>query len=524
MPLDTYASDVRLALFEAATQGDNQVVATNAADVLARGNALTPGLLVPAGLHPQWVRAQIGAAAATAIFAVTNCHDATVLAEFAHAETRVTVLRAIANSTYARAETQRFCEDRLDLAAAAPARGAARPFREVAEAANVAPVDVAPVPVDPADVPLGQRVPASLATHGFAVLNPASPLKDLPAALLSRKGPIKDITVLIERALTLDVTSATSSIVRGYYGPKDEFNAVTVRFWNAIPAHPLDLLGKLSKASQKAILELLLVEREEKDWVEPVNMWDLRLIERMVELKVTCLFPWESSRGGDFLTEEALPLVLATKRLHPLLYLIALTTQNVASILAATTGELRSSVTDHLEDATSEVLSAAICYEGPGNIHEWVKESSLDSIAYSLQSPNDPATFIAACLADPVELIDYLMAGLDFNLFNTTERFPPLEQVPTLAAKVIAAIPSLAELSDEVRSYNSISDMDPAYATVLMDTLPCAWEAMLKNHQTRLLVIKRIQEVTGLDVAMNRLFAHDELTPATLPEVLASLA
>jgi hypothetical protein len=66
--------------------------------------------------------------------------------------------------------------------------------------------------------------------------------------------------------------------------------------------------------------------------------------------------------------------------------------------------------------------------------------------------------------------------------------------------------------------------MTREYAFALMDCVPCAWEALLASDKTRDYVIERIQEVASVDLVMTRLFTQDELAPATLPEILATLA
>jgi hypothetical protein len=80
---------------------DDSMVATLAAIELGS----TEGS-VACGLHPQWVLGQQQEKVEFALWAVQNCHDNDALAEIAEATNRSTVLRAIAESPWAFAETR----------------------------------------------------------------------------------------------------------------------------------------------------------------------------------------------------------------------------------------------------------------------------------------------------------------------------------------------------------------------------------------------------------------------------------
>lgn len=516
MPLDANATKVRNALFEAIAATADQVRATNAADVLARDNALPTSLSVASGLHPQWVRAQIGANAATAIFAVTNCRDPEVLDAFARTETRVTVLRAIAYNECATDETVRFCNDRLDFARPAPA---AQPdFQEALDAGHRA------VALDERDVPEAQRVPAPFARPGFTVLDADDPLAGLPKAVLIATRPRAAIDMLLERALALNNQETISTIVCAYYGPAPE-NGPTIKLWNALGVSPLDLIETLPKTRQRYIFELLLEEREDNAWTKPVNIWDQRLIELMIASKAVCPTHWDPMAGEEFLSPGALKSVLSTPRLWPLLYLAPLTQENVTEVFGSVKGDVRINLIDALfNDGAPEVISTALLDDGPGSIRAELAASGFSSIAHLLCGPSDPAILIAASVADYNELISYLLEGEYFN--ESKERMPLPEHVPELVALALADAPDLEEFAEQMRyiECEAFEAYGPDYTRALMDHLPCAWEKLLTANATSHLVIERIEEVVGLDVAMARLFNADALAPATLPQILATLA
>jgi hypothetical protein len=518
--MNAHALKVRNALFETIAETADQVHATNAADVLARSGAIPANLTVAAGLHPQWVRAQMGAAAATAIFAVTNCHDPLALDDFARSERRVTVLRAIAYNEFATPETVDFCNDRI--AFEADARPAANPVANFPEAVHL-PIE-APVR-ELRDVPEAERVPAPFARPGSTVLDPDDPLGELPNAVLYLNGPAEAIALLMERARALNNAETILTYVCGYYGPtNDEGRAI--RLWNAIAENPLDLLETLPKTRQRSVFSTLFEEREDRGYNAPVNQWDERLIDLMIDAKIPAPTNWSPSDAGEeFLTPGAMAKVIATPRLWPLLYLAPLTPQFVPEIFEKVRGDVRENLIDALtNDCSSEVMAAALFYEGPANIHTELARCGFTTLAYALSGPSDPAVAVAASLVDYDELITYLFDGEDFDRYETKERFAPVDQVPVIAALALAKVDDFDELVEQVRNIIAPSTMTREYAFALMDCVPCAWEALLASDKTRDYVIERIQEVASVDLVMTRLFTQDELAPATLPEILATLA
>jgi hypothetical protein len=515
MPLDANATKIRKALFETIAASADQVRATNAADVLARDNALPANLVISAGLHPQWVRAQIGAAAATSIFAVTNCHDADALDDFARQETRVTVLRAIIANECIRPDTLDFCNDRLDFGAPP-----ARPRPDFHEALGDHEPHALPN-YEPVEVPEAQQVPAALSRPGFTALNPDSPLGEIPREVLFLSRPAPAIATLLARALALNNVETIAAFVCGYYGPSLH-GGKSIKFWNAFASNPLDLLEALPNRYQRYILELLLEEREDDSWAKPLNQWDARLIALMVDTKATCSPNWSPRDGEVFLTPDATTQVIATSRLWPLLYLAPLTPETLPAVFESVRGDVRANLIDNLlRDSTPELMSAALLYDGPGSVRAELGENSFNSIASLLASPDDPATLVAASMAEYDELITYLLVGEDFNDKGANGDFPVPAQVPEIVAFALANI-NIEIFAEEVRN-TRISTMTNEYVRALMDHMPCAWETLLTNSKTSAFVIERIEEVVGVDVAMARLFNQESLEPLTLPEILSRL-
>jgi hypothetical protein len=515
MPLDNNASCVANVLFETIAKAPDQIRATNAVDAMMRANALSTKLRVPTGLHPQWVRAQIGAPAATAIFAASNCHDPDVLSEFAHTERRITVLSAIADNPHARPETVDFCELRLY----------GQPAPEIPEDLH-ANAGFIPAPPPQAPVPEAQRVPRSLARAGFNTLDAWNPLEDLPQQVLSLSGPAQDIVTLVERARALNNEATISAIVRGYYGPLPRGVPVTTKLWNAIVPGPLDLLGTLPKAAQTRIFEELLFEREEDSYSGVINKWDLPLIELMASSAIRCdpINIWSPEDGVDFLTPEALDKVLVTKRLWPLLLITERTAENLPRILASLpASDVRYDIIAHLLAGPPGPLSAALTYEGPGALSPDDIDWSFTDVAASLKSPSDPAALRAATMCGRYdELNTYLLNGVSFD--GNKIRMPPAEQVPALAAAALRSA-DIAECNYAIDLRGRyIGDFSLKYADAIAEHVPCAWELLLSNSKTRKRIIERIQEVTSIDAVLSHICTEGSITPATLPEMLASVA
>ena len=491
MPLDDHATRVLAALKEVALHNPDQILATNAADTLLRTGSLRKDHKVPAGLHPEWARAQISSNVTASVFAATNVHDPAVLAQMVYSEKRVTVLRAILANVHADDPTRQICIDRLHL--------------------------------QDRRIHTYVLIPASLCANDTFIINAARDLRDLPDDTLAKDGPVADVATLIARCFALNPVGTARGVICGYYGPDSGYENPT-RLFNALGYHPLDLLEAVDPDERSDILAQVLSDQRDST-LAPVNRWDAALINQLIyhqdELRTEFINARYRGPTQDTLEPEALELVLATPTLHNIIRGLTLNEDNVAPILAAVDEDLRRHLIDNIL-TDPDFTSVAIAKAGRAVFEDAIADLDFDDLIRGLNGPCDPSFLGLVKHASFEELIEHLYHGTNFT--GTTadyykKQFSPPEDVAQIAALVLASAPDVTALAACVRSTYFVGPTDSDYVRALCDHLPGAWENLIGNPVFHDIIVARLAELPVPEL-IERLFTDDTLIPRTMLEIL----
>jgi hypothetical protein len=405
---------------------------------------------VACGLHPQYVLAQQGEKLEFALWAVHNCHSDEALAEIANTTVRTTILRAIAASPWALAETRA-------LAA-----------QKVRAAYNGA----------------GTLVPPQLAeSPSFTTYATRRPLSNMPRGLGGRGVAPEVVEELIDGAMAIDAEGTVSSIVHDYYGAAS--GGYLGSLWETYPVDILGLLARLAKLQRIRVLGAFLSDLRMSHSKRAHLIGENILAVIMEEVPLSTIESLRTIRGGRHtkaFSTRAFNVLLADPSRHHLLEVHHPSPRQLKKILDCVQGEHREHWL-YLIREDRPLLRIALDYKGPGALSDeellgLMKSNALSMASLTSGKDDDFYTQIVS-LMDAIQVAYYVVNGVVVRSSGVgVLQFAENSEVRGLVERVGSDEP-WEEAFSSLSATNSLYSADEERARVLCEHVPGAWRILI---------------------------------------------